>query len=131
MTALLHHIALGYTNQNDASIFFTKVLDLHFVRQFELPSFLSAKIFGINDDVLVDVFENQTMRVEVFYDKVIRDGGYTHICIEIDDKKDFLSRCKTYNISWFIVEKNNKELLFVYDHYKNLYEIKLKNLKRV
>jgi len=126
MNATLHHIALCYTTHEDAVIFFSKVFGFKYVRGFQLSSSLSKKIFNISRVVDVDVFENENMRFELFYAKMVIGDVYSHVCIEVEDKKDLVKKCQQYNILSYFVKKNDKELLFVRDHNKNLYEIKMR-----
>jgi len=60
----------------------------------------------------------------VFISKSNRTPGYEHICIEVEDKKEFIDRCKKYGIEPLVIKKEGKDLLFVRDFSNNLYEIK-------
>ncbi|MFO7676964.1 MAG: hypothetical protein R6V50_01060 [Thermoplasmatota archaeon] len=124
MSTRFHHIALCYTSKEDSTLFFTKVLGLDYVRSFHLSKDISLQIFGKESEVDVDVFENDALRFEVFYCDKIVNFSFSHVCVEVENQKDFLKKCKQYGISWFFVKKQQKELLFVRDHYNNLYEIK-------
>ena len=60
----------------------------------------------------------------MFIGKSNRTPGYEHICIEVDNKKEFIDRCKKYGIEPLVIKKEGKDLLFVRDFSNNLYEIK-------
>ena len=86
---LLNHVALQCLNKEEAEIFFTKILGIPKVRNFTISEGLSESIFGINKRVEVEVYDNGKIRFEVFIDQINRTPGYEHICIELEDKKEF------------------------------------------
>ena len=85
---------------------------------------LSATIFGINKNVSIAVYDNGKTRFEVFINTTRREPTYDHICIEVDNKSDFITQCKQQGLDPFFVEKEGKQLLFVRDFSNNLYEVK-------
>jgi len=121
---LLNHVALQCSNKEKAEIFFTKILGISKVKNFTISEGLSESIFGINKRVEVEVYDNGMTRFEVFIGQSNRAPSYEHICIEVDNKKEFTDRCKKYGIEPFVIKKEGKDLLFVRDFSNNLYEIK-------
>lgn len=121
---VLHHVAFQYTNRKKAEIFFTKVLELSLKKTFTLSKELSNKIFRIKEDVIVDVYANDTSYFEVFITDRKTKFGYEHISIEIEDKEEFIKRCKRYDIEPMFVKKGEKILFFIKDYAGNLFEIK-------
>ncbi len=121
---LLNHVALQCLNKEETEIFFTKILGIPKVKNFTISEGLSESIFGINKRVEVEVYDNGKTRFEVFIGQSNRTPGYEHICIEVEDKKGFIDRCKKYGREPLIVKKEGKDLLFVRDFSNNLYEIK-------
>ena len=121
---LLNHVALQCLNKEKTEIFFTKILGIPKVKNFTISEDLSESIFGINDSIEIEVYESGKAKFEVFIGKSNRTPGYEHICIEVEDKKEFIDRCKKYGREPFIVKKEGKDLLFVRDFSNNLYEIK-------
>ena len=85
---------------------------------------LSAVIFGINKNMSIEIYDNGKMRVEVFINTTRREPTYDHICIEVDNKSDFITQCTQQGLDPFFIEKEGKQLLFVRDFSDNLYEIK-------
>ena len=69
---------------------------------------------------------NNNIRFEIFITKKEEKHGYGHICIDVNNKKEFLDRCKKYGIEPMIINKDGKNLLFVKDFSGNLFEIKEK-----
>jgi hypothetical protein len=87
---------------------------------------LSYKIFGKNQDVIIDVYGNEQACFEVFISKEQINKGYEHTCIEISDKEEFIKKCNMYGIELIFVKKGTKILLFIKDFSGNLFEIKEK-----
>ena len=119
-----NHIALQCKDRNKAKIFYSEILGLYLEKSFTLDSDLSNEIFGINKKVDVDVYSNETLKFELFFDEVLKNQGFVHYCIEIESKIKFISKCKKYDVKTKIIDKNGKKLLFVNDFSNNLFEIK-------
>lgn len=124
ITVKLHHVALQCTNRTQAKLFFMEILGMKQEKTFTLSSALSQTIFDIDGAVDVDVYCNDTMRFEVFCNSQLPHLSYRHICIEVPNKDEFIDRCTYYGLEPFTIPKNGKNLLFVHDFSKNLYEIK-------
>ena len=120
------HVALQYYDRKQAEIFFNKILKLPFIKTFDVSKELSNIIFKISEDVTVDVYGNKEACFEVFFTKKQTKYSFEHTCIEINDKKEFIKRCKKYGIKPIFVKKDSKTLLFVKDLAGNLFEIKEK-----
>jgi hypothetical protein len=123
---VLNHVALQCLNKEEALIFFTKILKIPMVRNFSVSKELSSKIFGIDENVEVYVFDNGEARFEVFIKNKTNKCEFEHVCIEVKDKNEFVNTCRSYGLKPFFVKKNEKDLLFVRDFSNNLYEIKEK-----
>ena len=122
----LNHVALQYTDEEKAETFFTKILGLPQKKKFILSPELSETIFGIKENVEIRVYEKLGTRFEVFITPTNKKPGYNHTCIEINDKKEFINRCKKHGIKPNIIKKDNKKLLFIKDFSGNLFEVKEK-----
>jgi len=122
----LNHVGLQCSERKKAEIFFTKVLQIPKIRTFEVSEELSKAIFGIKNSVEIDVYNNGKTKFEVFITEKMKDFFYEHVCIEVDNKKEFTKRCKKYGIEPLLVRKEGKDLLFIRDFSDNLYEIKEK-----
>ena len=120
----IQHVALQYNNRKQAEIFFSKILGIPLTKTFTISKELSDKIFKIREETIVDVYSNEKAYFEIFITKTQINHGYEHIGIEINDKEEFLKRCKNNNIEPIFVEKGEKILLFVRDFAGNLFEIK-------
>jgi len=121
---MLKHIALQYTDRKQAEIFFTKILELPLKKTFTVSKQLSNAIFGINEEAIVDVYANDNSYFEIFITKTHRKYGYEHVGVEINNKDEFIKRCKKYDIEPIYAKKGEKTLLFIKDYAENLFEIK-------
>jgi len=122
----INHIALTFQDKKKAILFFCTIVGMEKVKSFELSKTLSEAIFGLSEEIDIDVFGNDTSRFEVFYTDSPKMPSFEHICLEIQDTKQFMDRCKEYGLKPFTVQKQEKILLFVRDFAQNLYEIKEK-----
>ncbi|KYK30303.1 MAG: hypothetical protein AYK22_04155 [Thermoplasmatales archaeon SG8-52-3] len=118
------HVSLQYSNRKKAEIFFNKILGLKLNKTFTLSKDLSNQIFNIDEEVIVDVYSNDKAYFEVFITKIITKYNFEHICIEIDNKKEFIEICKSYGLKPIFVKKGEKTLLFIKDFSGYLFEIK-------
>ena len=123
---LLNHVALQCNDKEKVETFFTEVLGLPIKKKFTVSRELSEAIFGIDESVDVEVYDDNETRFEIFITQTKEKRGYGHVCIEIDNKKEFIDRCKQYGINPMVVTKDGKNLLFVRDFSGNLFEIKEK-----
>jgi len=122
----LLHVALQYTDSEKADIFFTKILGLTLEKEFSISEDLSNQIFQIKENVHIKVYGNEHAKFEVFITKKPQNIGFEHTCIEIQNKENFIERCKRYDIKPMLVKKGEKTLLFVKDFSNNLFEVKEK-----
>lgn len=121
---LIQHIALEYNEKSKADLFFGTVLGLPKVKSLMLTKELSKTIFGIAALVAVEIYGNDRACFEVFICNTKRDITHEHICLELPDKDEFLTRCEKYGLKPFFVQKDGKQLLFVRDFAGYLFEIK-------
>lgn len=121
-----NHIALQYSDRKKADIFFKKILGLNLIKTFTLSKELSNDIFNIKEEVVVDVYRNKGTYFEIFITNTETKYNFEHTCLEVDNIQEFIKRCKKYKIEPKYVKKGDRELLFIRDFSKNLYEIKEK-----
>lgn len=121
---MLNHIALQYPNKEKAVTFFNKILGLEIEREFIIPSELAGSIFRINKEVKAIVFSNEKIRFEIFISNEEKKIIYEHICLNVPNINDFVIQCENNRLHPFYVKKGDREILFVRDFAKYLYEIK-------
>ncbi len=124
VTPSLQHVAIHCSNRKHADIFFTKILDLTKIKQFSLSADMSLSIFGVDKHVDIDVYGNDSFCIEVFCIENQHPKGFSHLCIRVNNRAEFIQRCEQYKLSPYTVQKDGKEYLFVRDFSNNLYEIK-------
>jgi len=121
----LKHIALEYQDKKNADIFFIDILGLKNIKNFSVSADLSYDIFGIKKELEAFVYGNESVNFEIFItDKTNNTKSYYHVCIGVDDKKEFIRKCEKNNLKPFFVKKGDRKILFVKDFSNNLYEIK-------
>jgi len=125
-TTTLNHVAIQCSAKKTSSIFFTKILKIPKSRSFTVNEELSSRIFGLNESVEIDVYENEKIRFEVFIKPKSNNPEFEHVCIEVENINDFFEICKSYKLEPFTVKKGEKDLYFVRDFSENLYEVKEK-----
>lgn len=121
---IIQHIAIQYKNRKQAETFFTKILGIPLKKTFTVSKDLSDAIFGLKEEVTVDVYSDEKAYFEIFITKIQIKHGFEHIGLEINDKEEFINRCKNYDIEPIYVKKGEKTLLFIKDYAGNIFEIK-------
>ena len=121
---ILNHIAIEVTDKNQAEIFFTKILNIPKIGSFTISSKLCKDIFGISKKIEIRIFANDDIKLEVFTTHKKAPHSYSHICLNVKNKKNIIDKCKKYGIIPNIVKKDDRELLFIKDFSGNLFEIK-------
>ena len=123
---VIKHVALQYSDKKQAEIFFTEILGLTLEKTFTLTKELSNEIFGIMEEVTIYAYADKETYFEIFITDKQPNHGYEHVCIEINNKEEFVKRCKKYDIKPIFIKKGEKTLLFIKDYNGNLFEIKEK-----
>ena len=121
---LLNHVAIQYSDLKLADVFFTEILNIPKEKSYTLSKDLSEKIFNIPSETEIVVYKNDKICFEVFLSKYKKETDYTHICIEVKDRKEFMKLCQKRGLNSQIIKKGDKKLMFIKDFSNNLYEIK-------
>jgi catechol 2,3-dioxygenase-like lactoylglutathione lyase family enzyme len=119
----LQHIAINYKDKQKADIFFTKVLNLKLLKSSILNPNLAKQIFNIYQQVDVFVYGNNLTIFEVFITQKEIIHIFDHICIKVNNREEFINKCKKYRLKPYQIDKEEKKLLFVKDFSGNLFEI--------
>jgi catechol 2,3-dioxygenase-like lactoylglutathione lyase family enzyme len=120
---IVQHVALEYSSKEKADLFFAGIFGMEKVKTALLPRALSFAIFGIDSDVEMVTYRNETACFEVFLHERRREYSFTHLGVHVHDKDAFVTRCKDHGLKPFLIQKNDKQLLFVRDFSGNLFEI--------
>ena len=120
---IVQHVALECSHKETADLFFMDILGLEKIKTTPLQRVLSFAIFGIDTDVDMVVYANETSRFEVFLHARKIQLSFDHVGLKVPDKDEFVVRCKKHGLKPFFIQKNDKQLLFVRDFSGNLFEI--------
>ena len=122
----LKHIALVSRTEEDADLFFEKLLGLTKEPPKILPEELSEALFDICGDLMVIHYSGMGMRFEIFVteEQKPEHKSVAHVCLETPDRSVFLDRCGEFGFKILRFPKGGKVITFVKDKTGNLYEIK-------
>jgi hypothetical protein len=124
----IDHVAVGSNSEQDADKFFIELLGLQKTRSFTVSSDLMEKFFGLNLDQPVIRYGNDKINFEVFITGKLEKAKdvFTHPCIIIDKRDEFLNKAITLGFPTIKVPRKDSDsyYLFIKDFFDNLYEIK-------
>jgi len=126
----LEHIAIAANNESNSDNFFIELLGLEKTRSFIVSADLVEKFFGVNKEQKIIRYEKDSLSFEVFItdDESKAQDTFTHSCLLIEDRDDFVNRASS--MGYDIVKVPRKDgvgyYLFIKDSFQNLYEIKEK-----
>ena len=60
---------------------------------------------------------------EVFITQKVVKHYFEHVFIKVNNKKEFIEKCKNYGLEPYKINKEEKQLLFVKDFSGNLFEV--------
>ncbi len=124
----LVHAALVSRSLLNADRFFEQILGLQKVKQTTLPKDLTQKVFNRPLECRALVYSGSGFAIEVFVSDAVKPptDPLEHLCLEIEDRDDFLERCRAAGLPVKRVPKGDSFLVFIEDFDGNLYEIKEK-----
>ena len=121
---MLQHVALEVVETKRSALFFAEILGLSKAKAITMSKQLNRDIFGNDEEVEMETWENEHLCLEVFVTGKSVKPSYQHLCLAVPDKKTFVSRCAAHDVTVITAKKGEKEILFVKDYSGNLYEIK-------
>ncbi|MHA1986736.1 MAG: VOC family protein [Promethearchaeota archaeon] len=124
----IDHVAVGSNSEQDADKFFIELLGLQKTRSFSISADLNEKFFGLKNDQQIIRYGNSSLNIEVFLtgnNEKAKDT-FTHPCLAIDNRDEFLNKALTLGFPIIKVPRKNSDeyYLFIKDLFDNLYEIK-------
>jgi len=126
----IEHIALGYNSEEEADRFFIDLLGLKKIRSKSVSADLIQKFFAVDGEHKFIVYGNQDSSFEVFItnDNTRVQDVFTHSCLLIENRDEFLSRASSMGYDFIRVPRKDSDgyYLFIKDGFRNLYEIKEK-----
>jgi len=122
----LNHVALVCGSEQNADVFYKDVLGLIKIKSFVISRDLAHRIFGIEREHRVLVYGNDRFTAEIFLaaQPPRPDTSLEHVCLEVEDREDFVKRCKSMHVEVNRIPKGDALLTFVKDYDGNLFEIK-------
>jgi len=125
---ILKHVALVCGSKEKSDKFYEQLLGLTKINSKILPRELSRQIFGLDSELQIINYADDTIVFEIFINSKKSIGGkpIEHICLEIEDLAAFLSKCRTMGVKVLQIPKGDKYLTFIRDYDGNLFEIQAK-----
>ena len=122
----LHHVAKVSTSLENADLFYEGILGLRKIKVSKLTEDLSKQIFGVARECRMILYGNGTLAIEVFVLGFDPGKGppFVHICLEVEDREEFLGRCQTAGLVVNRVLKGDSLVIFIEDYDGNLFEVK-------
>jgi catechol 2,3-dioxygenase-like lactoylglutathione lyase family enzyme len=122
----LHHAALISSSEANADKFYEGILELRKIKTSLLTNNLAVEIFNMDVKCPLILYGNQDFAIEVFVTNQIPDkkAPFTHLCLEVEDREKFLTRCRSNGLEVNLIAKGDSQICFVQDFDGNLFEIK-------
>ena len=124
----IKHVGLICSEEETADKFYKDVLGLIKMEPRILPAALSKDIFNIDSELKMINYLNDEIHFEIFiHDQVINTSEIIeHICLEVNDRKNFISRCESLGVRINKIQKEKKTIVFIWDFDNHFFEIKEK-----
>lgn len=122
----LHHAAVVCRSKENADRFYGGILGLKPVKSANLSADLAQRIFGAPRGCDFFFYTDDDLAIEVFVAEVSKEKipRFPHLCLEVEDRDAFLSRCESKGFRVNRVQRGDSELNFLEDDDGNLFEIK-------
>jgi catechol 2,3-dioxygenase-like lactoylglutathione lyase family enzyme len=102
------------------------ILGLQKIKASSLNEDLTKQIFDTACECQIILYGNENFAVEVFVDASAagKTNPFVHLCLEVEEREEFLGKCLSAGLVVNRVQKGNSQLVFVEDYNGNLFEIK-------
>lgn len=122
----LHHAALVSSSESHADRFYEDILKLRKIKTALLKSDLALSLFGIDAECSLILYGNENFAIEVFVPNRVpsKKEPFTHLCLEVDDREEFLANCRSAGLKIKLVPRGDSQICFVRDFDGNQFEIK-------
>jgi len=122
----IDHVGLNIQSEEEIVDFYQNILGFHFEYQFDLKLVLATKIFGIEKQPKVFLYNNENMQLELFVYPEKTKQGFAHICIEVIDREIIAKKCENAGYPPITrIQRNDKpDILFIRDKAGNIFELK-------
>jgi len=125
---IIKHVGLICSEEETADKFYKEVLGLRKIEPRTLPAALSKDIFNVGSELKVINYLNNEIHFEIFIHDQTKNTSeiIEHICLEVDDRKNFINRCESLGVRFNKIQKEEKTLVLIWDFDNHLFEIKEK-----
>ncbi len=120
----LEHVAIKVNSSDEIINFYQNMLGMEQVRNFVLDKSLSAKIFGVNENLTVYLMQRDDLVLEIFILKQNQQQLINHLCISIDNREEVIKKIHERDFETIIIEREQSDLVFIKDKSGNIFEIK-------
>ena len=122
----LKHVALTSSSEKNADTFYADLLGLTKSEPKVLPLDLSRAIFNLDSKLVMINYQDEQVHFEIFVtpSRGKNSPKIAHTCLEVDNSKVFLEKCRSLNLDIAQIPKGAKMLTFIKDFDGNLFEIK-------
>ncbi|MDY6915161.1 MAG: VOC family protein [Candidatus Cloacimonadota bacterium] len=123
---MLQHIGLNISDKSEIENFYKKLLGFQVVREFQIDSQLSQKIFGLEKDASVFLMQKDDLKLELFVNGANKQPHFGHICLEIPSREKICLSAQQKGYLVIRKQRPHSDLVFLQDGYGNLFELKEK-----
>ena len=122
----INHVSLCNRSPEQAESFFSGILGLSRLYEFEITGDIARRLFGISRTYRVLVYGNRDMKIEVF---ICENGQLPapaplHICLELPDPEKTVRLAQAAGLDTIILQRQDHRTLFIRDFNGNLFELK-------
>ena len=122
---LLRHAGLTCSTEDNADKFYRDLLGLNKSEPKTLPADLAQAIFNLDAELKMINYMDDHIHFEIFIAKQFSTSQrqIEHQCLEVDDLKGFIEKCRSMEVEVALIPKGDKTLTFIKDFDGNLFEI--------
>jgi len=122
----LHHVALVCRSLENADHFYEGIAGLKKIKTYTLKEELAKQLFETALECQIVLYGNENFSVEVFIigSSSLKITPFVHLCLEVDNREQFLGNCQSAGLTVNRVPKGDSSLIFVEDFDGNLFEVK-------
>lgn len=117
------HIAITVTGSDEIINFYQRILGMEEVRNFVLDKSLSAKIFGVKENLPVYLMQKDDLVLEIFIYKQ-NQQPVNHLCISVENREKLTKELQEKGYETIIIQRKQPDLVFIKDKSGNIFEIK-------
>jgi catechol 2,3-dioxygenase-like lactoylglutathione lyase family enzyme len=126
MPMRMHHAAVVCGSEANADRFYQGILGLEKIKSSILGEALTEQIFGRAHECQIILYGNEYFAIEVFVTFLVQEKGssFEHLCIEVENREEFLKKSESSGVSVKRIQKGDSLLAFIEDYDGNLFEVK-------